>query len=98
MVEAIEILRNVEGIRFCYFDEGDVVRHHLVQRIIRAYDDYKGRNEQLSLSLEIKNGNGFAAARSSDGQAATTSVERETSLAEVPSAEAPPAPQNRVAE
>ena len=61
MVEAIEILRNVEGIRFCYFDEGDVVRHHLVQRIIRAYDDYKGRNEQLSLSLEAKNGNGFAA-------------------------------------
>ena len=47
MVEAVEILRNVEGIRFCYFDEGDVVRHHLVQRIIRAYDDYKGRNEQL---------------------------------------------------
>jgi hypothetical protein len=98
MVEAIEILRNVEGIRFCYFDEGDVVRHHLVQRIIRAYDDYKGRNEQLTLSLEIKNGNGFASARSSDRQAATTSVERETSLAEIPSAEAPPPPQNRIAE
>jgi phosphate starvation-inducible PhoH-like protein len=98
MVEAIEILRNVEGIRFCYFDEGDVVRHHLVQRIIRAYDDYKGRNEQLSLSLEIKNGNGFATPRSSDGQVPTTSVERETSLAEVPSAEAPPAPQNRVSD
>jgi phosphate starvation-inducible PhoH-like protein len=98
MVEAIEILRNVEGIRFCYFDEGDVVRHHLVQRIIRAYDDYKGRNEQLSLSLEIKNGNGFAAARSSNGQVPTTSVERETSLAEIPSAEAPPPPQNRISE
>ena len=47
-----------------------MVRHHLVQRIIRAYDDYKGRNEQLSLSLEIKNGNGFATAPSSDGAGA----------------------------
>src|ERR1700758_3863582 len=52
LVEAVDILRNVEGIAFAYFDEGDVVRHHLVQRIIRAYDDFKGRNEQLSLSLE----------------------------------------------
>jgi phosphate starvation-inducible PhoH-like protein len=98
MVEAIEILRNVEGIRFCYFDEGDVVRHHLVQRIIRAYDDYKGRNEQLSLSLEIKNGNGFATARSSDARAPAPSAERETSLAEIPSAEAPSPAQNRVSE
>jgi hypothetical protein len=72
------------------------VRHHLVQRIIRAYDDYKGRNEQLSLSLEIKNGNGFATARSSDGRAPAPSVERETPLAEIPSAE--PSPQNRIAE
>ena len=62
LVEAVEILGKVEGIRFCYFDEGDVVRHHLVQRIIRAYDDYKGRNEQLSLSLETRNGNGHASA------------------------------------
>jgi hypothetical protein len=75
-----------------------VVRHHLVQRIIRAYDDYKGRNEQLSLSLEIKNSNGFATARSSDGRAPTTSVERETSLAEIPSAEPSPPAQNRVSE
>jgi PhoH-like protein len=98
MVEAVEILRKVEGIRFCYFDEGDVVRHHLVQRIIRAYDDYKGRNEQLTLSLEIKNGNGFATARTSDGRVHTTRVERETSLAEMPSDEASPPVQNRIAE
>src|SRR5450759_72839 len=48
MLEAIDILGNVNGISFVHFDESDVVRHHLVQRIIRAYDDYKGRNEQLS--------------------------------------------------
>ena len=32
-----DILKGVEGIDFCYFDENDVVRHPLVQRIVRAY-------------------------------------------------------------
>ena len=90
LVEAVDILKNVEGIRFCYFDEGDVVRHHLVQRIIRAYDDDKGRNEQLSLSLEIKDGKGFATATSSSGRTFSTSVERSSSLGEV-APEVPPA-------
>src|SRR5271167_1074351 len=67
LVEAGEILKNVEGIRFCYFDEGDVVRHHLVQRIVRAYEDYKGRNEQLSLSLEVRGSSGFSAPRTGNG-------------------------------
>jgi len=97
LLEVIDILKNVDGIRFCYFDEGDVVRHHLVQRIIRAYDDYKGRNEQLSLTLEVKNGNGYAATRS-NGQAYSTSIERETPLAEVPPSETSPPLQNRVSE
>ena len=90
LLEANDILRNVEGLRFCYFDEGDVVRHHLVQRIIRAYDDAKGRNEQLSLSLDIKNGNGYATPRAGNGQVYPTSIEREAPLAEVPPAEPPP--------
>jgi phosphate starvation-inducible PhoH-like protein len=55
LVQAIEILKGVEGIGFTYFDEGDVVRHHLVQRIIRAYDEHKERTDkQLRLSLEEK--------------------------------------------
>ncbi len=60
MLHAIEILQNVEGLTFCYFDEGDVVRHCLVQRIIRAYDDAKGRvnPDQMTLMLDVKNGNG----------------------------------------
>src|SRR6186997_3339842 len=41
LVEATKVLNNVEGISFQTFDEGDVVRHHLVQRIIRAYDEFK---------------------------------------------------------
>ncbi|MCI0353422.1 MAG: PhoH family protein, partial [Acidobacteria bacterium] len=43
LLEAIDILKNVDGLAFVYFDESDVVRHHLVQRIIRAYDERKAR-------------------------------------------------------
>jgi phosphate starvation-inducible PhoH-like protein len=93
LVEAMDILSNVEGIHFCYFDEGDVVRHHLVQRIIRAYEDYKGRNEQLSLSLDVKNGNSYFTPRSSDTQADSNNVDREASLAEAPPSEAPVLPE-----
>ncbi len=38
LVDAIEILEGVEGIGFMRFSEADVVRHRLVQSIIRAYD------------------------------------------------------------
>ena len=40
MVEAIDVLSEVRGIQFVYFDEKDVVRHDLVQRIVRAYERY----------------------------------------------------------
>jgi phosphate starvation-inducible protein PhoH and related proteins len=54
LIEAAEILQGVNGLAFVHFDESDVVRHHLVQRIIRAYDEHKARlAEQLSL-LEAK--------------------------------------------
>lgn len=38
--EAERILQSVEGIDFCYLKDTDVVRHELVRRIIRAYDEY----------------------------------------------------------
>jgi phosphate starvation-inducible protein PhoH and related proteins len=55
LLEAVDILKSVEGLTFVYFDQADVVRHHLVQRIIRAYDEHKTRlaEEQMSL-LETK--------------------------------------------
>jgi phosphate starvation-inducible PhoH-like protein len=58
LLEAIEILRNVNGLTFVYFDESDVVRHHLVQRIVRAYDEHKtqANQNQMSLSLSQENG------------------------------------------
>jgi len=53
LLQAIDILGKVEGLAFCYFDESDVVRHHLVQRIIRAYDENKVRQElQMPLALD----------------------------------------------
>jgi phosphate starvation-inducible PhoH-like protein len=42
LVEALSVLSGVEGIAFRYFDEKDVVRHRLVQSIIRAYEAWSG--------------------------------------------------------
>jgi phosphate starvation-inducible PhoH-like protein len=42
LIEAIEVVGKIEGIALVYFDEHDVVRHSLVQRIIKAYDEYDG--------------------------------------------------------
>ena len=56
MVEAMDILHRVNGIAIVNFDESDVVRHHLVQRIIRAYDDFKARTETSQLPLSYSNG------------------------------------------
>jgi phosphate starvation-inducible PhoH-like protein len=41
LLEAVDVLSAVEGISFIYFNEKDVVRHNLVQRIIRAYERYQ---------------------------------------------------------
>src|SRR4030088_2550159 len=51
LLEAADVLKNVEGLTFAYFDDSDVVRHHLVQRIIRAYDEHKSRLAEQQLSL-----------------------------------------------
>jgi len=40
LIEAVEVVGKVPGISFVYFNERDVVRHNLVQRIIRAYEDF----------------------------------------------------------
>jgi phosphate starvation-inducible PhoH-like protein len=54
LIEVIDVLRGLEGINFVYFDERDVVRHKLVQQIVKAYERYNeliGANRQLSLKL-----------------------------------------------
>ena len=40
LVEALKIVRDVEGIGFVYFDDRDVVRHRLVQQIVKAYEAF----------------------------------------------------------
>ncbi|MFC5861677.1 PhoH family protein [Acidicapsa dinghuensis] len=53
LVDAINLLEGVEGIRFCHFEDVDVVRHTLVQRIIRAYE---GKSQQQELPLDMGDG------------------------------------------
>ncbi len=52
LLEALHVLDGVEGIKFCHFEDVDVVRHQLVQRIVRAYDSYGKAQQQLPLSSE----------------------------------------------
>jgi phosphate starvation-inducible protein PhoH and related proteins len=40
LVQAMEVVGKIEGISFVFFDERDVVRHKLVQAIVKAYDSY----------------------------------------------------------
>ena len=54
LLDAVDVLRGVEGISFVQFDERDVVRHCLVQRIVKAYERYNetvGAGRQLTLKL-----------------------------------------------
>ena len=51
LFEALNVLDGVEGISFCHFEDTDVVRHALVQRIVRAYDSFGRAQQQLPLEL-----------------------------------------------
>ncbi len=44
LVEAMKVVRDIEGIDFVYFDDRDVVRHKLVQQIVKAYESYSTGN------------------------------------------------------
>src|SRR5271170_1290129 len=50
LIEAMQALHGTEGIFFTKFDEVDVIRHELVQRIIRAYKAHRGE-KTTSLTL-----------------------------------------------
>src|SRR5216683_983584 len=53
LLDATEVLRGVEGISFVHFDERDVVRHSLVQRIVKAYERYNENYGARQLSLKL---------------------------------------------
>jgi len=40
LIEARQVLKSIDGIEFVFFDERDVVRHRLVQKIVRAYESF----------------------------------------------------------
>jgi phosphate starvation-inducible PhoH-like protein len=46
LVKAQEILKNIKGIGFVYFDKSDVVRHRLVKDIIDAYEKFYDREKK----------------------------------------------------
>src|SRR6516164_7812931 len=73
LIHALDVLKGVEGISFVQFDERDVVRHSLVQRIVKAYERYNdtiGAGRQLSLKLGEPSPEGNGAAVSESASAA----------------------------
>jgi len=44
LVEAMKVVHQIEGISFVYFDDRDVVRHKLVQQIVKAYEKFTSGN------------------------------------------------------
>ncbi len=52
LVEAIDVVGKIEGIAFVYFNERDVVRHNLVQQIIRAYEEFDASQPARPASSE----------------------------------------------
>jgi phosphate starvation-inducible PhoH-like protein len=53
LIEARNVVSGVEGVSFIYFNERDVVRHPLVQRIVRAYETYTAHNIVRQQSLQF---------------------------------------------
>ena len=45
LIEALQALADIEGIAFCHFGERDVIRHELVQSIVRAYRQHRGTGD-----------------------------------------------------
>jgi phosphate starvation-inducible protein PhoH and related proteins len=71
LLEAMDILKRVEGLTFVHFDESDVVRHHLVQRIIRAYDEHRTQVAEQQMLL-------LSGGKSSDAAVRSHNLSRES--------------------
>jgi phosphate starvation-inducible PhoH-like protein len=52
LVEALEVVGRIEGIAFVNFNERDVVRHNLVQQIIKAYEEFGGGEVRRAAPVE----------------------------------------------
>jgi phosphate starvation-inducible protein PhoH and related proteins len=49
LIEAEKVILGVDGVSFIHFNERDVVRHPLVQRIVRAYETYSAQSARQQL-------------------------------------------------
>ena len=61
LVDAINVLNGVEGIGFSYFDQRDVVRHKLVQSVIKAYEKRDPQSAAAVGGTPLSSSNGGAA-------------------------------------
>src|SRR5687767_15852476 len=48
LVEALRVVKDIDGIGIVFFDDKDVVRHRLVQQIVKAYDAHTTRRDGAS--------------------------------------------------
>jgi phosphate starvation-inducible PhoH-like protein len=46
LIHVIKIVQDIQGIKICYFDENDVVRHPVVKEVIKAYEEDEKENSQ----------------------------------------------------
>ena len=53
LIQARNVISGVEGISFIHFNDRDVVRHPLVQRIVRAYESYSAQNLARQQALQF---------------------------------------------
>jgi phosphate starvation-inducible protein PhoH and related proteins len=73
LVEAIRVVNAIEGIAFVHFDERDVVRHKLVQQIVKAYEAFSNgaprdrRGPMGRAPIDIVGSSGSAGATDDDG-------------------------------
>jgi phosphate starvation-inducible PhoH-like protein len=54
LVEAMKVVNTIDGISFVYFDDRDVVRHKLVQQIVRAYEAFTTENGRSTTPRDVE--------------------------------------------
>lgn len=60
LLVATEVLKDVQGIGISILNERDVVRHELVQRIIKAYEKYEGKKQSKTSKLKEQGAKSFS--------------------------------------
>ena len=69
LVEAMKVVSKIEGISFIHFDDRDVVRHKLVQQIVKAYESFTRKGwADLSLKVSVVEEGGTHASAKGLGQ------------------------------